>query len=457
MARVARLQQGFAAETPKAEKFPPRLYAIFVIAILMVATFQAQLDRQLPSLLVAPIRHAFAINDTEISFFQGAAFAVFYAVMGPVFGALVDRSNRRNLIVAGILAWSVMTIWSGLATDFWQLLVSRMGVGIGEAVLAPAAYSLIADYVEPQIRGRALTIYMASVAVGSGASLALGGAVIGTLSNAGPIVLPVLGRLAPWQLAFVIAGAPGLFAALLVFLVREVPRLENGSAASGETRRSSFAEFFHYVRAHSTAFTYLVIAQVAAQFTGNALFSWLPTFFLRTYHLPIRSTGLVLGLMLAGCSGSGFILSGTLSDWLSKRGDLAGRLRPMVYAELSMIPLLIAWPLAGNAMLSFVLLGILMVVHAGALGTLPTTIQEITPNRMRGQAVTYTLMIAMLLGWGFGPTVTALFTDYVFHNDAAIGYSLVLSTVPGTLIALFCAWRGMKSYARARESFLATL
>ncbi len=236
---------------------------------------------------------------------------------------------------------------------------------------------------------------------------------------------------------------------------REAPRLETGSIAYGKARRGSFAEFIGYVRAHSAAFAYLVIAQIAAQFTGNALFAWLPTFFLRTYHLPVRNTGLVLGLMLAGCSGSGFILSGALSDWLSKRGDAAGRLRPMVLAELVMIPLLIAWPLAGNAMLSFVFLGILMVVHAAALGTLPTTLQEITPNRMRGQAVTYTLMIAMLLGWGFGPTVTALITDYVFHDDAAIGYSLVLTTVPGTLIALYCAWRGMKSYARARAAFMA--
>ncbi|WP_300395475.1 MFS transporter [Henriciella sp.] len=433
--------------------FPPLAYAIFVIAVLMVITFQAQLDRQLPALLVEPIRNAFEISDTQISFFQGAAFAVFYAVMGPVFGVLVDHSNRRNLILIGLIVWSAMTMASGFAQNYWQLLISRMGVGIGEAVLAPAAYSLIADYVAPRMRARALNVYMIAVAVGSGSSLLIGGFVVGAIANAPTIGIPLVGNFAPWQAIFLLVGAPGFLTALLLFFVKEPARHEVKSEGA-KRHLFDYSAFLKYLSDHKQTFACLMTAQIAVQFVGNALYPWIPTFFSREYGLDIPTVGLILGLIFIGTAVMGFTFSGFISDYWAARGDNSARLRPLLYAEMAIIPFLIAWPLVGNEILSFFCLGMVMLIHIIAIGTLPTTLQEIVPNRMRGQSVTLTMMIATLLGYGLGPTATALITDWVFGDDAALKYSLVLATVPVSLIALGCAWLGMKPYGETRRELM---
>src|ERR1700761_341670 len=142
-------------------------FASYVIFVLFVATLFSQLDRQLPALLVKSIRTDFRISDTAFSLLQGSAFGLVYTFAGLPLGRWVDRANRRNLIVAGILVWSAATMLSCLAQNYWQLFALRMGVGIGEACLAPAAYSMIADCVPPRQRGRAMALYYVSLAIGS--------------------------------------------------------------------------------------------------------------------------------------------------------------------------------------------------------------------------------------------------------------------------------------------------
>src|ERR1700744_4388924 len=179
----------------RAAPYPPQTYAWYVIAVLFIVTLLSQLDRQLPALLVKPLRHDFAINDTGFSFLQGGAFAIFYAFAGVPLGWLVDRTVRRNMIVVGMLIWSAMTVFSAFAMDYHQMVIARMGVGIGEAVLAPAAYSMIADYVAPNRRGRSLAVYYVALAIGSGVSLILGGLITKLVPAAG-LVLPIAGLLA---------------------------------------------------------------------------------------------------------------------------------------------------------------------------------------------------------------------------------------------------------------------
>src|ERR1700749_1649070 len=150
--------------------YPNVAYAWYVVALLFAATLVSQLDRQFPALLVRPLKHEFALSDTAFSLLQGYGFAIFYTLAGLPLGRLVDRGNRRNLICVGLLFWSTATGLFAFAHSYTQLLLARVGVGIGEAVLAPAAYSMIADYIEPSRRGRALAVYYVSIAIGSGAS-----------------------------------------------------------------------------------------------------------------------------------------------------------------------------------------------------------------------------------------------------------------------------------------------
>lgn len=438
----------------EASAYPRRAYAFFVVAILMIASCHSQLDKQFPMLLVKPIRAAFDISDTQISLFQGAAFAVFYAVMGPVFGRMVDNRNRRNLIIFGILFWSVMTVAAGFATNYWQLLLSRVGVGIGEAVLAPAAYSMIADYVEPRIRGRAMGIYMAAVAAGTGLSLLLGGVIVGAVSQGPLIDLPVLRDMAAWQTAFVIVGAPGFVTAILMLLVREPKRQGDGSTPAAGAKGPS-AEFIAYIKQTRMAFGCVLAAQVLVHFVGNCIVPWVPTFFIRTYDLPAATVGVTLGILLFSGSALGFFLSGFLSDrWLA-RGRPDARLLPLFVGYLIFIPAVIIWPLAGNPYVSFAVFAIQCVGHVMAVATLPMTTQDVVPARMRGQAVTLVLLVTTLLGWAVGPTAVALVTDYVFHDDNALKYSLVLTTVPTAVLALLVAWFGRRAFIDTRARLIA--
>ncbi len=439
---------------PQASAYPRRAYAFFVVAILMIASCHSQMDKQFPMLLVKPIRAAFDITDTQISLFQGAAFAVFYAFMGPVFGRMVDFRNRRNLIIFGILFWSVMTVSAGFAQTYWQLLLSRVGVGIGEAVLAPAAYSMIADYVEPQVRGRAMGIYMAAVSAGTALSLFLGGAIVGAVSQ-GPLVdLPLLRDMAPWQTAFVIVGAPGFITALLMLLVREPKRQGDGSAPEVGEKRPS-AEFVAYIKRNRKAFGCVLAAQVLVHFVGNCIVPWVPTFFVRTYDMPAAKVGMILGILLFAGSSTGFFLSGFISDRLLARGRPDARLRPLFVGYLIFIPAVIIWPLAGNPTVSFAVFTLQCVGHVMAVATLPMTTQEVVPARMRGQAVTLVLLVTTLLGWAVGPTAVALVTDYVFHDDNALKYSLVLTTVPTAALALLVAWFGRNAFLETRAKLIA--
>jgi MFS family permease len=424
--------------------YPSPKRAYVVIAILWVVTLFSQLDRQLPALLVQPIKQAFKLSDTHFSFIQGYAFAFTYTLLGLPLGRLVDRVNRRNLIIAGLGFWSAMTVLSGLAQSFGHLALARVGVGIGEAVLAPAAYSIIADYVAPERRGRALAIYYVSLAVGAGASMVLGGLVMKLVPATG-IDLPLFGNLQPWQATFVFAGLPGIPLMAVLLLIREPKRRETKGNSSGK-----FSEFTAYIIAHSATFSRLIIVTTLNSVVGYGMLAWAPAHFQRSYGIASAELGPRLGVVIAITGLCGSLFSGWLSDRWIKREIPAARFRITLVAFLiTAIPAVI-WPLmpsagSGLALLGLTLFGLCVSQAAG-----PAAIQDIVPNNMRGQAIALYLLVAGLLGIGFGPTSVALVTDHVFHDEQALRWALVMVSAPAVLIALWASWSGQKHYAQSR-------
>src|ERR1700732_5376463 len=156
-------------------EYPRRPYAWAVVAILIATAVLSYTDRQVLSLLVDPIRSDLGITDTQISLLLGTAFAVVYGIAGLPLGFLADRTSRRNLIFAGVLVWSCGTLACGFSHSFGQLFAARIVVGLGEAVLSPAAISLISDYFPPARRGTAVGCFLSGIAMGRGASLLIGG------------------------------------------------------------------------------------------------------------------------------------------------------------------------------------------------------------------------------------------------------------------------------------------
>jgi MFS family permease len=198
-------------------------------------------DRLIVGLLIEPIKADLNLSDTQISLVHGFSFAVFYTVFGLVMGRLADTVNRRNLIAFGVFTWSLLTMLCGIAKHFLHLLGFRVGVGIGEAALTPAAYSIITDYFPPEKRSTALSLFSAGVYFGIAGAFT-GGAYIyraidAWLTERGGLMLPLLGEMQTWQLVFMAVGAPGLIMGAMVLTIREPKRqtahaeVENASEA----------------------------------------------------------------------------------------------------------------------------------------------------------------------------------------------------------------------------------
>src|ERR1700726_4429522 len=211
-----RSMQPVAEEGP----YPRRSYAWSVVAILIATAVLSYTDRQVLSLLVDPIRGELGISDTQVSLLLGTAFAVVYGIAGIPLGFLADRTSRRNLMFAGVLVWSCGTLACGFSQTFGQLFAARIVVGLGEAVLSPAAISLISDYFPPSRRGTAVGFFLSGIAMGSGAAILIGGGVMHAVES-GALAATALASEAPWRTVLLMIGGPGLLWALVILLIRE--------------------------------------------------------------------------------------------------------------------------------------------------------------------------------------------------------------------------------------------
>lgn len=427
---------GTGAEPP----FPSPARAWSVLAILWIVTLFSQLDRQLPALLVKPLKSSFGLADTQFSLLQGYGFALAYTIMGLPFGRLVDRANRRNLILAGVLVWSGMTVCAAFAQSYPMLLLTRAGVGIGEAVLAPAAYSIIADYVPRARRGRALAAYYVSLAIGSGASLLIGGLLLGSIT--GPVAAGPLGVLAPWQLMFVLAGLPGLPLALMILLIREPVRRERGAAET-----ASYGEFIRYLGRNRATFARLLTYPAVLAAIGYGVLAWAPAYMDRRFGFPASRAGVIVGVVV-GLSGLlGTLLSGWLSDRWVGQGRPAARFRVTIVGWALIVPSASLWTMMPTPASALLVLGFAIFGFAVSQSSAPPTIQDAVPNGMRGKAIAVYLLLGGLLGIGLGPTSVALLTDRVFRDEAMLGSSLILVSLPASLLGLWLCWSGLRPYA----------
>jgi MFS family permease len=425
--------------------YPNASYAWYVVFVLLLAGITSYLDRYLLALLIGPVRTYLKISDTQVSLLQGLAFALFYVAAGLPFGRLVDRTNRRNVIIVGVLVWSAFTAGCGLAETFWQMFVARLGVGIGEACLGPAAFSLIADYFRREQRGRAMSVYNLSNYLGGGASLLIGGLILKGLTATATMALPMLGVVPAWKVAFFVAAAPGFVVALLLLTVRETSRKEVAHPVSS----NGTLRFGAHLRRHASVYSALYLVFTLNAFVGLTFASWGPTFFARQFSLGPAEVGLLLGPIGIVCGTAGSLLSGAFGDWLVARGST--RFRIPLFSWPIMLGGVFCLCLAPN--LQIALAGEGIVLFGSGLGLVagPPTFQDVTPNQLRGQVQALYFMLSGLLGLGVAPTAIALVTDFVFGSDDAIRYSLLLVLTPVALVAFASCVLSQSSYARLRD------
>lgn len=402
-------------------------YSWFIVFLLMGAYVLSFLDRQILSLMVKPIRADLGISDTQMSLLMGIAFSLFYSICGLPLARWADMRNRRGLIVAGVALWSLATAACGLASRYATLFLARMGVGVGEATLSPASFSLIADYFPPQRRATAISVYSAGICVGSGLALLIGGTLIHFTTNT---TLPFIGEVRPWQMVFFILGAVGLIYCPLLLLVREPVREQAvASATPGKSvLRMALAANKRTLLLHHLGFAIFVLASYGCA-------AWIPAFFVRVHGWTPMHVGVVYGLIVTVFGTAGMISGGWAADTLFKRGRVDATLRVGVFAALAAIPFAVGTVLIANPNVAAVSLAFGTFFFCVSTGVGPAAIQEIMPPTARAQASAVFLLVVNLLGQGLGPTTVALLTDYVFGRDDAVGYSLLIVNVVGLLLA----------------------
>jgi MFS family permease len=426
-----------------------RRYAWYVTIVLMLCYTFSFVDRQILGLLVSPIKADLGISDAKIGLLQGLSFALFYATMALPLGRLADRSNRRNLIAVCIMFWSLFTAACAVARSYAALFLTRMGVGVGEAGLNPAAFSMLSDYFPKERLGTAISVFYIGQLLGAGLALIIGGTVVQAVAQQPDITLPILGSIASWRITFLIIGIPGLLFAVLVYTIREPLRTNLARDSSGNAAMNLRATFrqmglrWQSVAGISMAFLF----QAACNYGFSA---WIPTHFLRAYGWNIGETGRALGSIILPFGCLGLYLGGYLSERWQQQGKVDGPLLVAIPSAIGIILFLVPALLMPTAAWSLALVGPGFFFLVLPMGTSSAALQIIFPNQVRAQVGALYLFILNLGGLTLGPYLPGVFSDYFFRNPKMIGASTAITMTIAAVFMLIVISAARKPY---REHF----
>jgi MFS family permease len=410
-----------------------------VVFLLALASIVSQFDRTVINLTVDPLKQAFSLNDTQFAMLQSVAFGIFYTLACIPLGWLADRYQRRVIMALSLIFFSLFAMGSGLARSYWQLFVTRVGVGIGEATVTPAGMSIMSDYFPPERLGRAIGAFFVSAPVGQAVGLIAGGLLLQWLATSSVLVTGPLAGFAPWQAAFIIIGAPGLLLVPLFWMIREPERRGTGGAAP-----LTFGDVVTVLRNRKRALIPMFAGFCMVTLVSYTFFVWTPTVFQRSFGWSPRETGVAFGLIVLTSGTAGAFAGGWLTDLLARRGYLDAPLRVAAFGFVGCGFFGGLAPLMPSAEATLALLAPAILLSNIPYACAGTSIQLITPNRARAQVTALYITLITLVGLGVGPTVVGLMTDYVFQNPNDLHYSLaIVVSVPApimfTLLAL--AWR----------------
>lgn len=434
------------AQTPPDVPGTGNAYAWYVVVVLILAYTMSYVDRTILTLMVDPIRKSLKITDVQISLLQGLAFATFYTALGIPIGRLVDRWRRVGIVTSGVMTWSVMTGLCGLSRSFGQMFLARIGVGIGEATLSPAAYSLIADYFPPASMTRALSVYTCAMYLGAGLAMIAGGSLIGAVV---PTTLPLLGALDRWQLVFLWVALPGFAVALLTGTLREPPRRKLVREGAADIMPSP-ADIVRHLRGHGAAYTWLILGYAFSGLAWNGLAAWIPSYLMRGFGWTPAHVGLTFGTILLVCGTAGIVSGGALAGRMRAAHRTDANLRVGIVSAMAALPTGLTALLCHAPVPMVGALALFVLAAAMPYGAAAAAIQEITPSRMRGQVSALYLLVLNLAGIGLGPTLVALIGARLSTpGPTTLGSAMAILTAVALPASALCLWRGCRPYRTA--------
>lgn len=414
--------------------------AWYVVALLLLTQITSYIDRFLPGLMLSPIKRDLGLTDFEVGLLIGPAFGIFYVLMGLPFGWLADRVSRRNLLAGAIAVWSLMTAAGSMAQSFRPLLLARLGVGLGEAAVAPCAVSLISDYFPRDRRAKAMSVYMSGTFIGAGIAFLLGGPVVAAIAAAPAPALPLLGILRPWQLTFLLVGLPGLFLALAMFTLREPPRREQTSGGGAGTLGTALS----YARRRWRAFGTLMLASGCVVTLGSLSF-WNVALFERNWGWGVRDVGIATGLLFLTGGPVGTLLGVRLSSrWLAA-GRREATLRVLWVGLAIAVPAFALYPVMPTPALALAVMFFAFIGQATAAAAGPASVSLIAPGQIRAQLTAIYYVVISVSGQLLGPPPVGWMTDRLggpSHLREAMTMEVVAVGVP----VLLFVWRGLGAY-----------
>ena len=412
----------------------------YLVSLLMIVQIVSYIDRFLPSLLVPGLKADLHLSDFQVGLLLGPAFAIFYVAVGLPFGWAADRFSRRGVLAFGIAVWCAMTAAASLASSFLPLFAARLGVGFGEAAVAPCAVSLIGDAFTPTRRAKPISLYMAGSFVGAGSAFLFGGPLVHAIQHAPPFIA----GMRPWQTAFLVVGAPGLLLSLLMLTIREPARADVTSTAA-----ASVGAALRYIQQRWRAFGALFVASAGAVTLG-ALSFWNVALFQRTWGWNVGQVGVATGLMFFTAGPLGAVAS----VWLSRRGIARGRsdatLRTLLCGLIIAAPGLTLFPLAPSAPLALVGMFVGFLGNSIATTAGPVSLTLLAPGQIRGKATAVYYLVISLVGQFLGPPPVGWMVDR-FGHPAALRYAMSIETVAVCVPAIVLVGLGLPAFRRAAE------
>lgn len=435
-----------APPNPATAEETARARAWWAVSFLTGCYALSVIDRSILAFVAPSLQRDLHLTDLQLGWLQGFAFSITYAVAGLPLGTAVDRYRRTWIVVIAVAVWSGMTVFSGLATGFAMLFLARIGVGIGEAGLAPAAYSLMGDLFSKRRLPAAATLYSFGPTIASGGAALLSGLILGRADGAGIVHLPGIGALAAWRAVLLAVGVPGFLVAALGLLFRE-PERRRVLGAPQQGRLLPFA--IRNWRLHLTvmaASTFGVLAAYAAS-------AWLPSILTRDFRWPAGRIGATLGTVALLAGSAGVALAGGIASWSAAKGR-AERMLHLASAIMLCEAAIGALVLEADTGRQVLALAVVTSMLAPMLFMLPAiALQLVTPPTLRGRVTALGLFIGVGIGTGAGPTIVGAVSTLVFGDRdlaGALGAVLIIAGVVGA--ALFAsAARPMRRWLQAGE------
>jgi len=406
-------------------KYPSPIYGWSMVGLLTLAYIFSMLDRYILGYLIRPIKEDLNFTDLEVGLLTGPAFTILYATTAIPIGLLVDRRSRTKIIAIGIAVWSLATVMTGFARTFVFMFLSRMLVGIGEAVLSPAAFSIIGDSFAPEKRAKPIAFYSGALVLAS----ALTGFIIAFLlgfEKDTVFSLPIIGAVPSWQFIFICVGAPGLIVALVFLSIKDAPRTD-----SQQKKDESLSDAFKFIARKLPIFATFVTIFITMVAVAYAQFNWHPEMFERTYgaenwnrknYAALNGTAtLFVGLTT-------YLLSGTISDWWSARGQKMAPLYLSVIGLLILVPAQCIGPLMPSGWAAFICVNVIGTIGVGMVScTGVTALLQIVPGHVRGFTVALYYMAISFVGGLTSPLLVGFMSSNIFGEA---NLNIAMSVLP---------------------------